>query len=206
MGLIEALLLIIIVILLAQFMPGVLYLGAISAAVIGGILVAAIAGLLLWQTLGPDNLSLIIGGAFLALLPFGAVWAMVDFYRLPLADPPIDPNSGQPLRSPRYVGKVATAVVAIIAGLLLGLIVGAIIQDLVGDWLTYDQKKYAQIAHVALMLIAPIPLYFWFRDLYARREKQYWWRKTTMNMENHVPSRGLDEYLARRDKSPVDAD
>ncbi len=70
MGLIEALLLIIIVILLAQFMPEVLLFGIVSAAVIGGIVVAAIAGLLLWETLGSENLQLVIGGAFMAWLAF----------------------------------------------------------------------------------------------------------------------------------------
>lgn len=119
MGLTEALLLIIIIILLAQFMPEALFLGFMGLAIVGGIIVAGIAALLLWQALGPDNLGLIIGGAGLAFFAFVGLRELVRFYQLPLADPPIDPNTGQPLRSPRHVGKVATAVTATIFGLIL---------------------------------------------------------------------------------------
>ena len=63
MGLTEALLLIILLILLAQFTADVLLLGSLGVAIVGGIIVAGIAWLILSETLGPDNLSLVIGGA-----------------------------------------------------------------------------------------------------------------------------------------------
>ncbi len=216
MGLTEALLLIIIIILLAQFMPEALFLGFMGLVIVGGIIVAGIAALLLWQALGPDNLGLIIGGAGLAFFAFVGLRELVRFYQLPLADPPIDPNTGQPLRSPRHVGKVATAVVATIVGWILAGVLAAIIAGLARNWLTYDQRHYAEIASGALLLIAPLLLYFWFRDLYTRREKHYWWRQSTeairketetirketgtINMENHIPGAGLDEYLASMNK------
>lgn len=68
MGLTEALLLIIMLILLAQFTADVLLLlGGLGVAIVGGIIVAGIAWLtLFWETVAPVNLSLVIGGAFMA--------------------------------------------------------------------------------------------------------------------------------------------
>ncbi|MGI9402961.1 MAG: hypothetical protein ACR2OF_00440 [Hyphomicrobium sp.] len=67
MGLTEALLLIIMLILLAQFTADVLLLGSLGVAIVGGIIVAGIAWLtLFWETVAPVNLSLVIGGAFMA--------------------------------------------------------------------------------------------------------------------------------------------
>jgi hypothetical protein len=37
-----------------------------------------------------------------------------------------------------------------------------------------DLPELAAFGAVALIL--PLPFYFWFRDLYTRREKHYWWR------------------------------
>jgi len=57
-------------ILRAQFMPKVLWLGAFTSAIISGIIVAGIAGLLLWDALGPDNLALVAAGAIAKTLQY----------------------------------------------------------------------------------------------------------------------------------------
>ncbi len=63
MGLTDALPLIFIMILHAQFMPEVLWLGAFVSAIISVIIVPRLASLLLWYTLGQDNLALVAASA-----------------------------------------------------------------------------------------------------------------------------------------------
>ncbi len=194
--------------LILAFLPQLLRVGV----VVIGLVLAAILLLALWVLLEPyrDEILLVAGTLMMAAVAYGLVLQLRDIYSPGRrSDPPMDAQSVKEDSKPQLPGSIFTAAFSAIISCFLTLVVVAAVDSfgILHSWPVFLRLGVSGLIWAGLV----VALFFFFKDFYVRREEYRQWRVVrreelgNINMENHVPSPGLDEYLARRDKSTVDA-